>query len=464
MVGGVEGRRNSLWHSLWNVWNRALIPKARGDHVAEVRARVVASVTVALLVVVPLAAVAFPLLVLPEYRLLASTFPYVGVALMAVFVVVLHLNRQGRSRLAGAILVLAMNGASWISALAYWGATGRLDVFAAHILPILVAAFVLRPRWTGLLIAANTLMFVGVVVVDPALRLGGFLVPMTLFLLGAVLVGIGSTVRWHDLRRIQHQERDLRHRTERVVALEAMVDRFAFAAAHHLQEPLRQVNIAIQRIERDLGPESPVADHVEEAEAGVEDLRHHVRSIGEFVGHGIARGELVEVDLENVVDRTLEALHPVLEAHGAQVHRGELPHVRGDPVSLGLVFAHLLGNALRYHGGRPVRVHVEAERRGAEWEVRFRDEGPGIPVPYREHVFEPFRRLHGPREVRGTGLGLTLARRIVEEHGGRIWVADTETGAEFRFTLPAGGEGSDGEENPVVMVFSTRPTRSAEPE
>jgi light-regulated signal transduction histidine kinase (bacteriophytochrome) len=122
----------------------------------------------------------------------------------------------------------------------------------------------------------------------------------------------------------------------------------------------------------------------------------------------------------------------------AVIVRGELPTLSVDGRQLNQVFQNLLGNALKYHGSDPVRVEVSAERDGTDWLFSVHDNGIGIDPAQAERIFVIFQRLHGEADYDGTGLGLAICKRVIERHGGRIWVeSQPGQGATFRFTLPA---------------------------
>src|SRR5262249_22606036 len=138
-----------------------------------------------------------------------------------------------------------------------------------------------------------------------------------------------------------------------------------------------------------------------------------------------------------IVAQAMANLSTVIEETGAEITTGPLPAVRGEPALLTAVFQNLIGNAVKFHGERPPRVVLSAERDGGRWAFACADDGIGIEPEYAERIFVIFQRLHPKDAYPGTGIGLAMCRKIIEYHGGRIWLdTDAGRGATFRFTLP----------------------------
>jgi light-regulated signal transduction histidine kinase (bacteriophytochrome) len=145
------------------------------------------------------------------------------------------------------------------------------------------------------------------------------------------------------------------------------------------------------------------------------------------------------VDCNALLARARDDLSTAIEASGAEVEAGPLPTVEGDASLLRLVFQNLIGNAIKFRGDAPPRVRVDAERADGQWRFSVADNGIGIDPEYAERIFVIFQRLHPRSSYEGTGIGLAMCRKIVEYHGGRMWL-DTDNGAggsRFCFTLPA---------------------------
>ena len=152
---------------------------------------------------------------------------------------------------------------------------------------------------------------------------------------------------------------------------------------------------------------------------------------------GSQAGSLVAVALADVAASVSLNLRTLIEETGASIGQGDLPTVTADPHQMGQLYQNLIGNAIKFHGDRPPRIELGAERKQEEWHLYVRDHGIGIPAEHRDNIFVIFRRLHSREEYPGSGIGLAVCKRIVERHRGRIWVETTAGGGcTFWFTLP----------------------------
>jgi light-regulated signal transduction histidine kinase (bacteriophytochrome) len=153
---------------------------------------------------------------------------------------------------------------------------------------------------------------------------------------------------------------------------------------------------------------------------------------------GMRGKELSPTDSEAVLAQSVNDLKVTIEENGALVTHDPLPTVMADRPQLGQLFQNLIGNAIKFRGKEPPRVHISASRNGNGWTFSVRDNGIGIAAEYSERIFIIFQRLHGRQEYAGTGIGLAICKKIVERHGGRIWVeSEVGKGATFYFILPA---------------------------
>jgi len=239
------------------------------------------------------------------------------------------------------------------------------------------------------------------------------------FLHRVAKLGDGLVVFLHDVTGVRRMEAELKG--------------YADVVAHDLSAPLAGIAMLVNVIE--LRPDEPPAPGVlEELRATSDRARELVDGVLDYAHSG----ELVlgNVSLEDIVSGVAADLRPRVAESGASLVVGELPEVRGDPRQLRRVFQNLVGNALKFHGDDPPRVEVVADRGPDEWIVGVRDNGIGVSREDARRIFGMFTRVD-PR-VEGSGIGLAVCRRIVEAHGGRIWVEPVDGGGSaFRFTLPS---------------------------
>ena len=171
---------------------------------------------------------------------------------------------------------------------------------------------------------------------------------------------------------------------------------------------------------------------------GANRMQELVADLLDYARAGTQQTPSDVIGCEEALESALADLEAAISEGGVVVTHDELPLVRGDRVGLTEVFENLIGNAMKFHGPDVPVIHIGAERRGPDWCLWVRDNGIGIGSRFAERIFEPFRRLHTRAEYSGTGIGLAICRKIVERHGGRIWVeSEPEKGSTFFFTLPA---------------------------
>lgn len=218
------------------------------------------------------------------------------------------------------------------------------------------------------------------------------------------------------------------------------LEQFAFVASHDLQEPLRSVSSCLQLLQkRYAGRLDERADEfIAHAVAGSRRMRDLIDDLLTLSQINAASVTRVATDSAAVLELVRADLaHAIAESGALLTHEG-LPMVIAAPQMLGQLFQNLIGNALKFRGDRPAVVRVSARREGDEWVFAVSDQGIGIEPQHFERIFRLFQRLHTRDEYAGTGLGLAICQKIVERHGGRIWVdSQLGRGSTFFFTLPA---------------------------
>ena len=242
---------------------------------------------------------------------------------------------------------------------------------------------------------------------------------------------------------------DVTERIESQKALERVLDelhrsnqeleQFAYMVSHDLQEPLRMVASYTQLLARRYKDQLDAGAHefIGYAVDGAQRMQGFIQDLLQYSRVGMHGRPFEWLNVGRVVGQALDNLRFAIEEKTAQVICGEMPELEADPVQLGQLFQNLIGNALKFAGTEPVRIELAATRRDGEWEFVVRDNGIGIEPTDTERIFVIFQRLHTRQEYAGTGLGLAICRRIVERHGGRIWVeSEVGKGASFYFTIP----------------------------
>ena len=266
-----------------------------------------------------------------------------------------------------------------------------------------------------------------------------------------------DNLRYDDLTRLNNDlataHRELARTTAELGRLNEELDRsnkelaqFAYVASHDLQEPLRMVSSYTQLLSRRYKGklDSDADEFIAFAVDGASRMQTLINDLLAYSRVGTRRQEFEPTECEAAFDQALANLKTAIEECHAVVTRDPLPTVLADRMQIGQLFQNLIGNAVKYRGTEPPQVHVSAKRSGSEWVFSVRDNGIGIDPQFAERIFVVFQRLHTRDEYPGTGIGLAICKRIVERHGGRIWVeSEIGRGCTFYFTLPIGPTEND---------------------
>ena len=261
-------------------------------------------------------------------------------------------------------------------------------------------------------------------------------------LLVTPLAGFGLWASWRlvrDNRDLTLSRKALEESIAELARSNADLQQFAYVASHDLKEPLRMVASYTQLLARRYKGklDSDADEYIRYAVDGANRMQWLINDLLAYSRVTVQEKVFEEVDCNSVLEEVLSDLRVAVEESRAVVIRNPLPTVMADRVQLGQLFQNLIGNAIKFHGKEAPQVHVSAERRPGEWLFSVRDNGVGLDPEYAERIFVIFQRLHNREEYPGTGIGLAICKKIVERHGGRIWVvSQTGQGATFHFTLP----------------------------
>jgi signal transduction histidine kinase len=254
-------------------------------------------------------------------------------------------------------------------------------------------------------------------------------------------IALENTRLINELRELNLElEKRVEERTRELKRSNEDLEQFAYVASHDLQEPLRMVASYLQLLERRYADEldSDAHDFIDFAVDGARRMKALINDLLAFSRVGTRGKPFERTDMNAVLGRVRADLHALINENNALLTSDELPTLPVDETQISQVFQNLISNAIKFRKEDvPPRIHVGAEDRNGEVLFSVRDNGIGIDPQFADRIFVIFQRLHNSQQYDGTGIGLAISKRIVERHGGEIWVESQEgAGATFYFTLP----------------------------
>jgi light-regulated signal transduction histidine kinase (bacteriophytochrome) len=251
-------------------------------------------------------------------------------------------------------------------------------------------------------------------------------------------------VLMRDITGMKLVEASLWRRTEELQRSNEELEQFAYVASHDLQEPLRMVSSFVKLLQRDYkGKLDENADeYIFFAVDGVNRMYALINDLLDYSRVKTGGKEFLQTDMNKVLEQALSNLKLAIDNTKAKVIAEPLPTLEVDSGQMVELLQNLVGNAIKYRkpNEQPI-IEIRSERKTGDWIISVKDNGIGIDPQYHERIFGLFQRLHVWGEYEGTGIGLAIAKRIVERHGGHIWVeSEPGKGSSFSFSIPVGKE------------------------
>ena len=268
-------------------------------------------------------------------------------------------------------------------------------------------------------------------------------------LLIAADIFVNALNRQHGEQLINQANAELAIRVQELNQANAELDRsnhelehFAYIASHDLREPLRKIKSFTDLLVEDYrGQLDAQADkYLDYISDGSVRMQNLIKDLLTYSRLGRSELILEPTDLGKILEQVLSDLSVAIEENKAEIVADSLPTIQANPQQIAQLFQNLISNALKFRSDVPPQIRIEAQLQQSEWLISIRDNGIGIKPQYTERIFEIFQRLHAREKYSGTGIGLAVCRKIVERHGGRIWLESEPTqGSTFYFTVPAAG-------------------------
>jgi PAS domain S-box-containing protein len=246
-----------------------------------------------------------------------------------------------------------------------------------------------------------------------------------------------------DTTEQKQAEEALRKTAETLARSNQEMEQFAYVSSHDLKEPLRMISVYVQMIEKNYHHllDRPALECFSHIQEGAQRMYHLINDLLAYAGVGKEEMDFHPFDSRVAMTHAVRDLELAIQESNAEILCEDLPRIHGSEVLLSQLFLNLIGNAIKFRAATPPLVKIAAKEGSDEWTFSVRDNGIGLNLKYKEKIFVIFQRLHGRQAYPGTGVGLAICKKIVERHGGRIWVDSQEgSGSTFFFTLPKIGQ------------------------
>jgi PAS domain S-box-containing protein len=244
---------------------------------------------------------------------------------------------------------------------------------------------------------------------------------------------------FEDITERKQKEEILKQTMDELKRSNKELQRFAYVSSHDLQEPLRMVTLFSQLLEKRYKDrlDKDADEFIEYIVEGAQRMKQLIDDLLSYSRVTSNTEEFEEVKLETILDTVLSNLSISIIEYNVTITNDSLPTIHADPSQIGQVFQNLIINAIKFHGPKPPEIHISAFKEEQEWIFGVTDNGIGIDKDHQEQIFEVFKRLHTREEYPGTGIGLSIVKKIINHHGGRIWVeSELGKGTTFYFTIP----------------------------
>lgn len=243
----------------------------------------------------------------------------------------------------------------------------------------------------------------------------------------------------HTLKRLKQTQEELEQRAGELARSNAELEKFAYVAAHDLKGPLIGIGGYVRRLRRRLKDNlDPDAERImEQLLEQILRMETLINSLLSYARVGINPINVKCVDFTGIVKQVIRDIRVEVEQNSALITHDHLPEITADAVQIGQLFQNLINNGIKFHREEPPSVHVSVERRGNEWVFAVKDNGSGIDSKDESRIFDMFQRADNSFQYPGNGIGLAICKKIVDNHGGRIWVeSKLQEGSTFYFTIP----------------------------